>query len=444
MATHNNRSLVQANFFNTSNDGTKFQHNFENRHLDEEQLAKPTRAVGDAISDVTKKELDKIVGLKTAVGHQKLHHNLAPGAATYIKFTPKNQSEGTNSGASQRIIKMHETQIDPLAPSQFKHKRIPKGPDSPPVTIVHSPKRKLTMKDQQDWKIPPCISNWKNAKGYTIPLDMRLSADGRTLQKHTVNEKFAKLADSFYIAERKSRQEIEERTRIQKTMAYKEFLKKEEHMRVAAQQAREERTRILDTAEPEETLLGKRKHEPEDEAARKERDMLRYITRREVERETRMDAARSKKSKSARDAERDISEKVALGQAQPTSTEAMYDQRLFNQSSGIDTGFADEDDYTAYDKPLFADRTAQSIYNVRESAMEEGEDKEGGEAAAAAPTKKTELEKVLSRQPHRGFEGAERKGARTKPVEFEKQNDDMFGLDSFVSGGEPTKKLKTK
>ena len=31
----------------------------------------------------------------------------------------------------------------------------------------------------QDWKIPPCVSNWKNAKGYTIPLDKRLAADGR-------------------------------------------------------------------------------------------------------------------------------------------------------------------------------------------------------------------------------------------------------------------------
>jgi SNW domain-containing protein 1 len=337
---------------------------------------------------------------------------------------------------------MHQTQIDPLQPAQFKHKRIPKGPDSPPVTIMHSPKRKLTMKDQQDWKIPPCISNWKNAKGYTIPLDMRLSADGRTLQQHTVNEKFAKLADSFYIAERQSRQEIDTRTKIQKTMAYKDFLKKEEQMREAALLAKQERTRILETDAPTETtLLGKRKNDPAEEAARKEREMLRYVTKREVERETRLDAARTKKSKTARDGERDISEKVALGQAQPTSTEAMYDQRLFNQSSGLDTGFADEDDYTAYDKPLFADRTAQSIYNVKEAALEE----EGAEKAAAEDgSKKNEVDKVLSRAPHRGFEGAEKKAARTKPVEFEKQGDDMFGLDSFVTGGEPTKKLKTK
>ena len=43
---------------------------------------------------------------------------------------------------------------------------------------MHSPPRAVSVKDQQDWKIPPCISNWKNQHGYTIPLDKRLAADG--------------------------------------------------------------------------------------------------------------------------------------------------------------------------------------------------------------------------------------------------------------------------
>lgn len=55
--------------------------------------------------------------------------------------------------------------------------------------MMRSPPRKLTVKDQLDWKIQPCISNWKNAKGYTIPLEMRLSADGRTLQ-HVIIKKY--------------------------------------------------------------------------------------------------------------------------------------------------------------------------------------------------------------------------------------------------------------
>ena len=33
--------------------------------------------------------------------------------------------------------------------------------------------------------------------------------------------------------------------------------------------------------------------------------------------------------------ERDISEKVALGQAQPTNQDLMYDQRLFDNAGGL-------------------------------------------------------------------------------------------------------------
>lgn len=40
-------------------------------------------------------------------------------------------------------------------------------------------------------------------KGYTIPLDKRLAADGRGLQTVHINENFAKLAEALYIADRK-------------------------------------------------------------------------------------------------------------------------------------------------------------------------------------------------------------------------------------------------
>lgn len=76
---------------------------------------------------------------------------------------------------------MHTVQEDPMNPGGFKHKKIAKGPGSPPKAIMHSPTRKVTGQDMLDWKVPPCVSNWKNAKGYTIPLEMRLKADGRTL-----------------------------------------------------------------------------------------------------------------------------------------------------------------------------------------------------------------------------------------------------------------------
>lgn len=73
--------------------------------------------------------------------------------------------------------------------------QVPRGPGSPPVPVMHSPPRALTAKDQADWKIPPCISNWKNSKGYTIPLDKRLAADGRGLQEVAINDQFAKFTE---------------------------------------------------------------------------------------------------------------------------------------------------------------------------------------------------------------------------------------------------------
>lgn len=63
--------------------------------------------------------------------------------------------------------------------------------------------------------------------------------------------------------------------------------------------------------------------------------MRREERRRERERERRLDSRDAhgvKKSKLTRDRERDISEKIALGQANVRAGgEAMYDQRLFNQ-----------------------------------------------------------------------------------------------------------------
>jgi len=45
------------------------------------------------------------------------------------------------------------------------NKKIPRGPPSPPA---HSPTRKVTMKEQQDWKIPPCVSNLKRTTRVTL------------------------------------------------------------------------------------------------------------------------------------------------------------------------------------------------------------------------------------------------------------------------------------
>lgn len=122
----------------------------------------------------------------------------------------------------------------------------------------------------------------------------------------------------------------------------------------------------------------------------------------------------------------------------------MFDQRLFNQTSGLDTGFGEEDDYNLYDKPLFTDRTAASIYkNVKEVPVDED--------AADVPDKQGAQGEKPAQQPSRGFEGTDyTKGARTKPVEFEKRKLEGEGDNKLGTGGlvevtkaaEPNKRAK--
>lgn len=131
-------------------------------------------------------------------------------------------------------------------PAKHANKKVPRGPPEDPTPILHSPPRKLTVADQQAWKIPPCISNWKNVGGFTIPLDKRLAADGRGLQEQTINNNFATLSESLYIAERKAREELEARAKITAKLRSKEKDQQEAELRDIAAQARAQRAGVGD------------------------------------------------------------------------------------------------------------------------------------------------------------------------------------------------------
>lgn len=359
-----------------------------------------------------------------------------PGAATYIKYTPSQQGAQFASGAKQRIIKMQDLPIDPLEPPKFRHKKVPRGAGSPPVPVMHSPPRPLTVKDMQDWKIPPSISNWKNPKGYTIPLDKRLAADGRGLQESTISDKFAQLSEALYIAEQKAREAVEMRSKIQKKIMEDEKRKRETELRDLAMQARMQRVGAA-AARADDVEDAAAAHAPpppawqetgEEREERRKRDEIRDERRRERERERRLeakDAHGSKKSKITRDRDRDVSEKIALGLAnvgQGLGSDVMYDQRLFNQEQGLSAGFGKEDDYSLYDKPLFADR-GSNLFRPKSTQDDELY------GTAAAETIRTDKFKA-----DRGFQGADvSAGPRSKPVEFEREEADPFGLDQFLT-----------
>jgi SNW domain-containing protein 1 len=131
-----------------------------------------------------------------------------------------------------------------MAPAKHKHQKAPAGPPDAPVPVMHSPPRKLTAADQVAWQVPACVSNWQNARGYIVPLDKRMAADGRSLLEPTINDGFAKLSESLLIAERKARLEVETRAAISKRLAIREKEGKEAALREMAAKARMERAGI--------------------------------------------------------------------------------------------------------------------------------------------------------------------------------------------------------
>uniref|UniRef100_A0A669PZF2 SNW domain-containing protein 1 n=2 Tax=Phasianus colchicus TaxID=9054 RepID=A0A669PZF2_PHACC len=382
-------------------------------NVDDPELQRPDEETIREITEKTRAALEKSVSQKIAAAMPvRAADKLAP--AQYIRYTPSQQGVAFNSGAKQRVIRMVEMQKDPMEPPRFKiNKKIPRGPPSPPAPVMHSPSRKMTVKEQQEWKIPPCISNWKNAKGYTIPLDKRLAADGRGLQTVHINENFAKLAEALYIADRKAREAVEMRAQVERKMAQKEKEKHEEKLREMAQKARERRAGI-------------KTHVEKEDGEARERDEIRHDRRKERQHDRNLSrAAPDKRSKLQRNENRDISEVIALGVPNPRpSNEVQYDQRLFNQSKGMDSGFAGGEDeiYNVYDQPWRSGKDmAQNIYRPSKNV---DKDIYGDDLEARIKTNRFVPDKEFSNS-DRNTRGRGRDG----PVQFE---EDPFGLDKFL------------
>ncbi|EOA37292.1 hypothetical protein CARUB_v10010911mg, partial [Capsella rubella] len=353
------------------------------------------------------------------------------GDLKYINYKPSLQrSAAFSPGAKERSIRVSEMLVDPLAPPKFRHKRVPKasGGSSEAVPVMHSPPRAVILKERQDWDIPPCVSNWTNQKGYTIPLEKRPSADGRVLHEDQINDNFTKLSESLDVVAQKAREANSLRLRVQREMEMKEKERKEQEVRALAQKARSERNVVAsETVDvPRGDYDYDREREMEKEG-RIQRDNIREERRREREKEQRRMGV-IKKSKIARDRDRDVSEKVALGMASSGGSggEVMYDQRLFNQEKGMNSGFATDDQYNVNDNPLFTTQaTLSTLYRPTKNM--------DYEMYGNADEKLKGTEKF---KPDKAFSGlvSERARKRDRPVEFEKEEEqDPFGLVQWAS-----------
>nr|POE86583.1 pre-mrna-processing protein 45 [Quercus suber] len=417
-------------------------------------LERPSEEEEQATKERTEKALQTLVAGTLAAQKPKNVKGTTRPEPTFVRYTPANQM-GDNSKKQDRIMKIVQRQQDPMEPPKHKIKKVPRGPPSPPPPVMHSPPRKLTVEDQEAWRIPPPVSNWKNPKGYTVPLDKRLAADGRGLHDVTINDKFAQFSEAMNLADRHAREEVQQRQRMQQRLAEKEKEAKEEHLRQLAQKARADREAVI-TSRHESRHPRSRSGSPDSRSsyssyssrsrsrsrsaspdhARRERERQRAERKKENQREMRQKNMGHERrvQAMAREQGRDISEKVALGLAKPTQNkEAMYDSRLFNQSSGFAAGFNEDQ---PYDKPLFAERDAlNSIY--RPSVGGDDDEDDGGETMEKIQN--TKRFETLGRAPKEGFKGTESTEARTGPVMFERDRvhgvkaDDPFGVDAMIA-----------
>ncbi|KAF3165297.1 mRNA splicing protein [Orbilia oligospora] len=443
---HNDKRIVHASF----KDLIPLR---QRADVGEISLERPSEEEVAEQTEKTRAALAKLVAGAVAAQKPKNIKGTNRPEPTFVRYTPANQM-GETGKKNDRIIKIVEKQQDPMEPPKFKHKKIPRGPPSPPPPIMHSPPRKLTAADQEAWTIPPPISNWKNPKGYTVPLDKRLAADGRGLQDVTINDKFAQFSEALFIADRHAREEVKLRSTMQQKLAEKEKMAKEEQLRKLAQQARDEhrataRGRIADRSSrspsgsersdsrsrsrtPRRRRSSSRGSESDEEKAIKEREEMRRERRKEAERELRMKRMGTERRVQmlAREQNRDIGEKMALGLvSKPTqSAESMFDARLFNQSSGLGMG-AEFNEDQHYDKPLFAAaEISRSIY--RPSAGHQDDDEGDGDMERFSKEKRFD---VLGRGV---FKGAADQEAREGPVQFEKDTSsgvDPFNVDAFLA-----------
>ncbi|KAF5233920.1 hypothetical protein FAUST_7882 [Fusarium austroamericanum] len=409
-------------------------------------LSRPDKESVEATTERTKNALAALVSGAVAAQKPKNVNIGQRKDPTFVRYTPANQM-GDNSKKQDRIMKIVERQRDPMEPPKFKHKKIPRGPPSPPPPVMHSPPRKLTAEDNEMWRIPPPVSNWKNPKGFTVPLDKRLAADGRGLQDLAISDKHAQFAEAVKMAERHAREEVQQRAMMQQRLAEKEKAQKEDNLRELAQKARAERSAAgrgrrdsrgsHDSRDSRDSRSRSRSYsysesdrsDSEDEEVR-ERVKARQEKQRDEERKLRQNrmGAERRAQVMAREQGRDISEKIALGVAKPTqSKETMYDSRLFNQTSGFDSGINEDN---PYDKPLFAAQDAMnSIYRPRVN-VDDDDDAEAGDREMAKIQKSSRFGEALGKGTFKGAADAE---AREGPVQFEKEAGDPFNVDKFLS-----------
>lgn len=241
---------------------------------------------------------------------------------------------------------------------------------------------------------------------------MRLAADGRGQKEIKISSNFIKLNAALNAAERQARSELDERNKQIRESAINELKLSEELQQKKVETILKEQVRISSQKTENIYFLkddnsSKSQFQNKTENLRDiasdegnyERDILRDAIKKKLEREMRQNRMGKEKALIAREKERDIHEKLALGK----TIENPIDELVMAEEGGINTGFRDEEEYDLYEKPLFAGEKRVNIYaGVKNITLEDQFE------SSNLPRNKKESETHKTRV------------LRTKPVEFHK------------------------
>lgn len=217
--------------------------------LDEAAAPMPTADEVDDTTERTRNALQRVVESKTTLAARARSQD----GPTFLRYTPASAAKSPNgrvSSGHQRVVKMVTAQVDPMEPPRFRQRKAPANPPSPPVPVLHSPERKASKEEQRAWNIPPVVSDWKNNRGYTISLDKRLASDGRGMVDHSINDRFASMAEALFQAERTARRDVEMRAGLQRQVSIRAKAARERELRDLADKARRERQGYLSLSDP--------------------------------------------------------------------------------------------------------------------------------------------------------------------------------------------------
>lgn len=239
-------------------------------------------------------------------------------------------------GESEYEVRIAEKRADPLDPSHFRNRKPVALQNEDPEPILTDPVKKLTPEEEEYWRVPTCVSNWRNPAGYVIPMDKRVGADARRFEQPELSDNFSLLNKALQIAQSSITESLAQRNLIERQLQQKKKRDEEEKMREEARRINEQK-RLLNRAK---TTEEKKIDDVLEEARQQHKRMARKV--------------RSSRAQGGL-TNRDISATVPFGTTITSHIpEEEFDAQLFDKSGGVDFGYRGDDTYDIYDKPLFA------------------------------------------------------------------------------------------